>query len=89
MTPAKPLPERLAAEEIPDGTFGGPRPTRTGPWPFTPTSPAHAAANLADLAAALTNPKPDTEGRLMQPALTTPAPTPQPPTTPATEEAAA
>lgn len=60
MSPAEALLARLTAEEIPDGTFGGPRPAQTDPWPSTPTSPAQAAANYAALAAALA--ESDTEG---------------------------
>lgn len=47
--------DRVLAEEWPDGTFGGPRPT--APRRYVPrTSPAAAARHYADLAAAIRQP---------------------------------
>jgi len=49
--------ERLLAEAIPDGTFGGPRHTPTAPDPplvrETPRADPNAAAHFAELAAAI------------------------------------
>jgi hypothetical protein len=52
--------ERLYAEELPTGTFGGARqPDTDEPAPrTTPVTPAQAAANLRNLEAALTRPRP-------------------------------
>lgn len=52
--------DRLLAEAVPDGTFGGARQLRTRkPEPAAPrTSPAEAARHLAELAAAIARPRP-------------------------------